>query len=227
MKAKRAIWRSCLYVLACVALCGLVNQTQMRAATLGDMNADSILFLGNSITLHGPYIEWLPDAHWGMAASEESKDYVHLLTSQINAASGGSMQVAHDDPLPGRWFVGDPAPNYSGNILNIADIFERTYDTWENGRIQNQINAQPDIVVLQFGENLSGRHGSAIGHGTRYYVDWPEKQQRSICFHHKFNFGCTVERRCHQAAGLRRRSQQTILCGSQWNCRQFRRGGTS
>ena len=156
MIANRKIRQFCLCVPACVALCGLVDQTETRAATLGDINADSILFLGNSITLHGPYVTWLPDAHWGMAASEESKDYVHLLTSQINAASGGAMQVAHDDPLPGRWYPNDPLPGYVGNILNIGDIFERNYDTWDNARIQNQINAQPDIVVLQFGENLAG-----------------------------------------------------------------------
>ena len=47
-----------------------------------------------------------------------------------------------------------PTSNYEGNILNIADIFERNYNTWDNARIQPQLDAQPDIVVLQFGENL-------------------------------------------------------------------------
>jgi hypothetical protein len=156
MKAKRIFRQYGLCVLACVALFGLVNRTETRAAMLGDINADDILFLGNSITLHGPYPGWSDTAHWGMAASEESKDYVHVLTSSINAATGGSIELAITDSYLNRWYYGYPMPNYVGNILNIGDIFERNFDTWENARIQNQLNAQPDIVVLQFGENLDG-----------------------------------------------------------------------
>jgi len=46
-----------------------------------------ILFLGNSITLHGPApkIGW--EGNWGMAASSQQKDFVHLLTSKIAAAA--------------------------------------------------------------------------------------------------------------------------------------------
>jgi hypothetical protein len=54
-----------------------------------------------------------------------------------------------------RWYYGNP-PLALGdaNVLNIADLFERNYDTWENSRIQRQIDGKPDIVVLQFGENM-------------------------------------------------------------------------
>jgi hypothetical protein len=91
-----------------------------------------------------------------MAASAESKDYVHLLTSRINATTGGNLTVAPPIPMPDRWYYRDPLPSYEGNILNIADIFERNYNTWDNARIQNQLNAKPDLVVLQFGENMTG-----------------------------------------------------------------------
>lgn len=42
-----------------------------------------ILFVGNSITLHGinENIGW--HGHWGMAASDRSKDYVHLIMEEI------------------------------------------------------------------------------------------------------------------------------------------------
>ena len=44
-----------------------------------------ILFVGNSITLHGyrPEIGWY--GRWGMAASAEEKDYVHLTMKNVTA----------------------------------------------------------------------------------------------------------------------------------------------
>ena len=44
-----------------------------------------VLFVGNSITLHGPrpQIGWTNN--WGMAASARDKDYVHLLQKKIAA----------------------------------------------------------------------------------------------------------------------------------------------
>ena len=43
------------------------------------IKANKVLFLGNSITLHGPApaIGWL--GNWGMAASTKDNDYVHLV----------------------------------------------------------------------------------------------------------------------------------------------------
>ena len=160
MKVKPSDRQFCLPTMICLAMSlilhGCINTPEVQAgAFLGNMKADRILFIGNSVTLHGPYNVWNEDAHWGMAASEESKDYVHLLTSKIDAATGGSLELPNPTVVPPRWFYGDPLPNYAGNIINIADVFERNYDTWDNARLQNQIDAQPDIVVLQFGENLA------------------------------------------------------------------------
>ena len=44
-----------------------------------------VMFVGNSITLHGvrPEVGWYHD--WGMAASAKEKDYVHLLEKKILA----------------------------------------------------------------------------------------------------------------------------------------------
>lgn len=46
-------------------------------------NGKRIMFVGNSITRHGrlPEIGW--DRDWGMAASEKSKDYVHILMEKF------------------------------------------------------------------------------------------------------------------------------------------------
>src|SRR6478736_813612 len=63
---------------------GCVGSTD-SAATVRSFHR--ILFLGNSITLHGPSpsIGWT--GNWGMAASTESRDYAHVLAARIPGAT--------------------------------------------------------------------------------------------------------------------------------------------
>ena len=118
------------------------------------MKAGRMLFLGNSIALCGPYNDWVPNANWGMAASAEGKDYVHLVAGAITARTGCKLRLVPTVGLS-RWYPGDAVNIGDANIINIADLFERNYATWDNVRLQTQIDAKPDIVVLQFGENMS------------------------------------------------------------------------
>jgi hypothetical protein len=143
-------------VCACLSATGLLGRAD--GAQLGNVQADKILFLGNSITFcpqPPDQVEW-----WGLSASTPEKDYAHLITQRINAATSGSLTIVPPNPPQGepgeRWYYGDPLPNYSGNIINMCDIFELNYNTWNNARIQNQIDLKPDIVVLQIGENMAG-----------------------------------------------------------------------
>jgi hypothetical protein len=142
-------------VLVLASLLSQIQGAAAIAASFGHMKADKILFLGNSITLHGPYPGWSDTAYWGMAASSQANDYVHRLTTRINTTAGTSLTATPPDPNSPGWKYGDPPPNYMGNVLNVADIFERNFNTWDNARIQNQVNDNPDIVVLQFGENMA------------------------------------------------------------------------
>lgn len=144
-------------LLLCVAVAmvwwpGQATMARAESVWLGHMKADRILFLGNSITLHPPaaHLEWYDN--WGMAASTQAKDYVHLLASAIDARTGGTLRIAPTDPAvtnpDGTIALGD------ANVLNVADLFERQYRTYEASKIQQQLAAKPDIVVLQFGENI-------------------------------------------------------------------------
>jgi hypothetical protein len=92
-----------------------------------------ILFLGNSITLHGPKEDIGWTGNWGMAASSEDKDYVHLVTSALARHTGSTPQIM---------------------VRNIAD-FERNYATYDvDLQMKDLFAFDPDLVVLAIGENV-------------------------------------------------------------------------
>lgn len=103
------------------------------SAMLGSLPAAKVLFLGNSITLHAPApgIGWT--GNWGMAASIEEKDYVHLVTADIAKAAGMRPQT---------------------KVRNIAD-FEREYETFDLAAgLKAELEFGADIVVVAIGENV-------------------------------------------------------------------------
>ncbi|MGA2660271.1 MAG: hypothetical protein ABSH34_22470, partial [Verrucomicrobiota bacterium] len=92
-----------------------------------------ILFLGNSITLHGPKADIGWTGNWGMAASSEDKDYVHLVTRALARQAGATPRIM---------------------VRNIAD-FERNYATYDvDGQLKDLFGFDADLVVLAIGENV-------------------------------------------------------------------------
>lgn len=92
-----------------------------------------VLFLGNSITKHGPKadIDW--SGNWGMAASEEAKDYVHVFTKSLADKQGTAPEVL---------------------VKNIAD-FERAYAEYDiAGKLKEPVGFKADLIVLAIGENV-------------------------------------------------------------------------
>ena len=92
-----------------------------------------ILFIGNSITKHGtaPQIGW--HGNWGMAASEESKDYVHLVVEEMNKTGCVDYSIAQCS----RW--------------------ERNYNEGEkvlNEYFQSARDFEADVIVVRIGENM-------------------------------------------------------------------------
>ncbi|MBL8811399.1 MAG: SGNH/GDSL hydrolase family protein [Planctomycetaceae bacterium] len=101
---------------------------------IGSLSVNRILFLGNSITLHGPApdIGWTGD--WGMAASSQDKDYVHLIVQDIVKATGKTPEI---------------------RIRNIAE-FERGLSTYViPEKLKDELQFQPDIVIVAIGENAA------------------------------------------------------------------------
>ncbi len=105
----------------------------LGAAEPGRDKPRRILFLGNSITLHGPAPDIGWTGNWGMAASAPEKDYVHRLA----------------DALARRWGVPPQV-----QVANIAD-FERRYDACDlDALLKPHLDFAPDLVVVAIGENV-------------------------------------------------------------------------
>ena len=101
---------------------------------IGNIPARRVLYLGNSITLHGPApaIGWT--GNWGMAASAKEKDYVHLLSTEIAKATGAKPEI---------------------KVRNIAD-FERGYDAFDiEKELKAELDFHPDLVIVAIGENVA------------------------------------------------------------------------
>ena len=93
-----------------------------------------ILFLGNSITLHGPSkkVDW--SGNWGMAASALDKDYVHLVTKGLAKKEGAAPATL---------------------VKNIA-TFERQYASTNDvlAQLTDAVAFKADLIVLCIGENV-------------------------------------------------------------------------
>lgn len=102
--------------------------------TVEQSGTHRVLFVGNSITRHGPKpdIGWYGD--WGMAASAQEKDYVHVTLRMLEEAWG--------------------KVDYC--VLNIADWERNYWDTSILSRWQNARDFAADVVIIRVGENIWG-----------------------------------------------------------------------
>jgi lysophospholipase L1-like esterase len=101
---------------------------------VGSLPVGKVLFLGNSITLHGPApkIGW--NGNWGMAASTQEKDYVHLLLEQIAKSAGGKPAVM---------------------VKNIADFERKLMDFDLKEGLKQELAFEADLIIVAIGENAA------------------------------------------------------------------------
>lgn len=90
--------------------------------------APKIVFIGNSITNHGPSesIGWF--GNWGMAASSAEKDYLHLVSKGLGTT------------------------NYQ---MGDGIYLEQQYTNLDISRFNGNRDFQPDIIIIRVGENAS------------------------------------------------------------------------
>jgi len=91
-----------------------------------------VLLLGNSMTFHtaSEKIGWI--GNWGMAASSEDKDFVHLLKVEL---------LSKYKKLDFRYY-------------NVANTFEKNYQNIDITNYTNFRNFEPDILIIRLGDNI-------------------------------------------------------------------------
>ena len=110
------------------------NQLQSSSVTFVNSCGKGIkvMFVGNSITKHGikEEIGWY--GTWGMAASDENKDYVHLLIQKINETN------------PGASYCICQAANWERNYKNGSEYLNE----YEQAK-----NFESDLIIFRLVEN--------------------------------------------------------------------------
>jgi alpha-galactosidase len=105
-----------------LALAGIAHAAEFK----------KVLFLGNSITRHGPSkkVDW--SGNWGMAASAQDKDYVHLVTKALAKNDGTAPET----------------------LVNNIATFERQYAAYDAAQFKDAAAFGADLIVVCIGENV-------------------------------------------------------------------------
>jgi len=114
-----------------LAVIGIISFSTTASA---QAQPKKVLFVGNSLTSHGPKadIDW--HGNWGMAATSGDKDYVHLVTRALAAKQGTMPEIM---------------------VKNVAD-FERNHVGYDiAGKFADAASFKADLVILCIGENVA------------------------------------------------------------------------
>ena len=118
-----------------------------------------VLILGNSITIHGPKAEIGWHGNWGMAASAQNKDFVHLLMQRLTKA---------DERI-------------KVDFKNIADI-ERNYVNYNYASLDSLLSLRPELIVLRLSENVDSSKVTANHFEAHYgkFMDYLKAKNKKV-----------------------------------------------
>lgn len=115
-----------------------------------------ILFVGDSITKHGPAEKLGWSGSWGMAATAEANDYVHLVHARISAAQGSAPElIVHGlggGTIPGKLAEGEKLSAMKADLI-IVQMGENDKDVSPSGFLK----PYDDLIALLRAANPSSR----------------------------------------------------------------------
>jgi len=133
-----------------------------------------VLFVGNSITRHGPRADIGWDSDWGMAASSIENDYLHRLVAKIRGFDPDmAWSIAQVAPFEWDFANVDPAESYPEAVAFEADIIimffganvPKTYDT--DPAPQMKFGDAYEKMRNAF---VGGREDVFVCHGQGFYI---------------------------------------------------------
>ncbi|MPR34703.1 putative Ig domain-containing protein [Salmonirosea aquatica] len=119
----RSKWKNCVFslgILSILTISNVCGQAFQR-----------VLFVGNSISSHGPNpsVGW--EGNWGMAASSAEKDYMHRVMAGIRSK----------------------VPDASYQLL-WGVPFEQNWNTYDYNLLEGYKNFGADLIIIRIGENI-------------------------------------------------------------------------
>lgn len=127
------------FVFLATMVCAIAANQHATATALhvGNMAADRVLFLGNSITYHWPNADLGWFGSWGMAASSADKDYAHRVVAAIADLNGGT------------------SPEMQAVNVYSYGQYEKNYVNYDvASQMASLLSWKPNIVVVELGENM-------------------------------------------------------------------------
>lgn len=111
------------------------TELETKYIIVGTIN--KVLILGNSITITRPVPEIGWNAHWGMAASAEENDYVHLLIDKFKKYND-SVEVQY------------------ASVSN----FERGFWNYDYSQLDAFRAFAPDLIIIRLGDNVDDKEAT-------------------------------------------------------------------
>ena len=103
-----------------------------------ELKRENILFIGNSITLHGKCSYWWGE--WGMAASDRELDYVHQVVKGLNKPVEGQKRGGTTKFKSFNFFAWEVMAHDRAEALQL---------------IEELLHRDLTAVVIQLGENVN------------------------------------------------------------------------